>query len=208
MKIEDIQKLHSFANQNAHGSVWPFKPDMQEHWAAMNSFLTKEECKTIVELGNKYMPSVAKIRVEDEIQEIRDSKISWLYPTEETEWLYRKITDAVMELNEIYFKFNLFGLTEGLQFTKYDAPTGKYEKHIDKFLYGVVRKLSMTIQLSDPEEYEGGELALHVSGTPTTLPKEQGKLVAFPSYALHEVTPVTKGTRYSLVSWVTGPPFK
>ena len=40
------------------------------------------------------------------------------------------------------------------------------------------------------------------------LPKEQGKLILFPSYVLHEVKPVTKGERYSLVAWITGPQFK
>jgi PKHD-type hydroxylase len=73
---------------------------------------------------------------------------------------------------------------------------------------GTVRKLSFVIQLSDPKDYKGGELQIHLSDTPEVMKKEQGTLIAFPSYILHEVTPITKGKRYSLVGWITGKPFK
>jgi PKHD-type hydroxylase len=80
--------------------------------------------------------------------------------------------------------------------------------HIDKIFNSTVRKLSLTIQLSSPEDYEGGELALKFGAKANLMPKDLGKMVVFPSYVLHEVRPVTKGTRYSLVAWVTGKPFK
>jgi PKHD-type hydroxylase len=99
-------------------------------------------------------------------------------------------------------------MLEGFQFTRYDAPNGYYGMHIDKIMNYVVRKLSLTIQLSSPEDYEGGELALQFDKDPKIMPKELGKMVVFPSYTLHEVRPVTKGTRYSLVAWVAGKPFK
>jgi PKHD-type hydroxylase len=141
------------------------------------------------------------------MQTARESQIAWLGPRD-IEFAFRKVTDAVMSLNNQFFKFNLFGLAEGFQFTRYDAPSGFYCMHVDKTLNGPVRKLSLTIQLSDPEDYEGGELALQYGKEPEVMSKELGKLVAFPSYTLHEVRPVTKGTRYSLVAWVTGTPFK
>jgi PKHD-type hydroxylase len=72
----------------------------------------------------------------------------------------------------------------------------------------VIRKLSLSIQLTDPKEYEGGELILYEDDKGTEMKKEQGTLVLFPSYILHEVKPVTKGERNSLVAWVTGKQFK
>lgn len=63
------------------------------------------------------------------------------------------------------------------------------------------------MQLTDPHEYEGGELELH-DGVFKYLPKNQGAVIAFPSYVLHKVNPVTRGVRHSLVTWVTGPQFK
>ena len=63
----------------------------------------------------------------------------------------------------------------------------------------------MVLQLSDSKDYEGGDLMLMHSNTPNIIEKKKGYLVAFPSYVLHEVTPVTKGERYSLVAWIHGP---
>ena len=69
------------------------------------------------------------------------------------------------------------------------------------------RKISIVVQLSDPLEYEGGELQISDGGTNRVCEKTKGTIIIFPSYLLHRVTPVTKGTRRSLVLWVTGPPF-
>ena len=66
----------------------------------------------------------------------------------------------------------------------------------------------MVVQLTDPEEYEGGELELCLGGEPFVVPKEQGTLITFPSYNLHRVRPTIEGTRHSLVGWVTGRPFR
>jgi len=75
------------------------------------------------------------------------------------------------------------------------------------WIYNIPRKLSLVLQLSDPKDYEGGELILHLSEEPTVVPKKQGYVTIFPSFVLHEVTPVTSGTRHSLVSWISGKPF-
>ena len=66
----------------------------------------------------------------------------------------------------------------------------------------------MSIQLTDPSEYEGGELQLKSKNSITTVSKKKGTIIFFPSFMLHRVTPVTKGVRHSLVGWITGPPFK
>jgi PKHD-type hydroxylase len=70
------------------------------------------------------------------------------------------------------------------------------------------RKLSITVQLSDPSEYEGGELQFMINQHIITAPKEKGTAIIFPSFALHRVTPVTKGARKSIVGWIGGPPYK
>ena len=98
-----------------------------------------------------------------------------------------------------------------LQFTFYDGnEEGCYKSHIDPLNWTNPhnRKLSFVLQLSDPSEYEGGELKLYNAYEPTTIKREKGLIVFFPSYTLHEVTPVTKGERYTLVGWVHGPAFK
>lgn len=190
-------------------SVWPFELDKVEEWAFNEEILTKEDCEKIIELGKKAHLEKAKVFGDDiDLTTIRDSYVSWLYPNVELQPYYRRLTDFITDLNNRYFKFDLYGFIEGLQFTYYKAPGGFYGKHLDRGLNGLTRKLSFVIQLSDPAEYEGGELLLHLGAEPTKIKKKRGYMAVFPSYSLHEVSPVTKGERYSLVGWITGPQFK
>jgi PKHD-type hydroxylase len=185
-------------------SSWQFQPDKTQNWAYIDGIFTPEECAQIIAIGNT---KLEEAKIAGENNGVRESQIAWLYPSD-IEFAFRKVTDGVLNLNSQFFNFDLFGLAEGFQFTRYDAPTGHYGMHIDKALNGTVRKLSLTIQLSSPEDYEGGELALYFDKEADVMPKELGKMIVFPSYVLHEVRPVTKGIRYSLVAWVTGKPFK
>jgi PKHD-type hydroxylase len=188
---------------------WSFEVDKINNWAYWDEAFTPEECQLIINFANQYKKHEGGIsNINTPNHKIRDSKIVWILPQDETSWMYKRLTNLIMSLNENYFKFDLFGFMEGFQFTEYQAPTGHYGTHIDNIFDGPVRKLSMTIQLSDPKNYEGGELLIHVGSQPESMTKKQGTLICFPSYVLHEVTPVTKGKRYSLVGWITGKPFK
>jgi PKHD-type hydroxylase len=186
-------------------SSWNFKLDQINNYAFWNNAFSKEECQTIINIAKN--KGLIKGETFTEIG-IRDSKISWLYPTDDIDWVFRRVTDITLDLNERFFKFDLFGLNEGFQFTNYEAPSGKYGKHIDRGMNTPVRKLSISIQLTNPEEYEGGELYLYEDDKGVLMDKSQGTLIIFPSYILHEVMPVTKGERNSLVTWVTGKQFK
>ena len=186
-------------------SSWNFEIDQVSFYAFWKSAFSKEECQTIINIAkNKGLITGKTLGKSD----VRDSKVSWLYPVDNMDWVFRRVTDITLSLNERFFKFDLFGLNEGFQFTNYEAPSGKYGKHVDRGMNMTVRKLSISIQLTDPEEYEGGELNLYDGDKETLMDKTQGTLIIFPSYVLHEVMPVTKGTRNSLVTWVTGKQFK
>ena len=202
--ITGMNNKQETVNQTANSS-WMFRTDQTNQWAYWDKAFTAEECQRIIDIGNSRTlargTAISK-------QEVRDSDIAWLYSCDDMDWAYRRITDIITSLNERFFQFDLFGLIEGMQFTRYVAPGGRYGSHIDRIMDGPVRKLSFTLQLSDPADYEGGDLQLWNSDDPEVMSREQGYVAVFPSYSLHEVTPVTAGTRYSLVSWVTGPPFK
>lgn len=189
----------------SRSTTWAFEADKVNEFAYMNNAFSKEECLKIIELGESLEMQIGTT-VSNSVA--RNSQISWIFPTEESAWIFRRVIDICMSLNNQFFKFDLFGLVEGFQFTKYSDPDGFYGAHIDKVYDNIVRKLSITIQLSDPNDYEGGELELHIKSDPLVMQKDLGYLVVFPSYTLHQVKPVTKGTRYSLVAWVTGTPFK
>lgn len=140
----------------------------------------------------------------------RRSFVSWINVNPLTFWIYEKLTDVLKKHNEQYFQFDLDKI-EKLQFTYYTSEeNGCYKAHVDPMTWNVPhnRKLSFVLQLSDPNDYRGGELRLYNSNTPTIIEKKQGLLTFFPSYTLHEVSPVTIGERYSLVGWVHGPAFK
>lgn len=188
-------------------TAWPFKLDNSQTWAYWESVFSIEECQKIIDIGNKKGLIKGTTKSKD-LKNYRDSNISWLFPEDDLQWAYKRLTDVILNLNERFFNFDIFGFIEGFQFTHYQEPGGKYKKHIDKTMNGLVRKLSMSVQLSNPNSYKGGEFFLYDGEEPITLPKEQGKLILFPSYILHEVKPVIKGERYSLVAWVTGPQFK
>lgn len=188
------------------GGVWHFLPDKTESWAYWDDAFTPDECEKIIELGESQ--NLHKGLAGGEVRSIRKSDIAFIHPDDSNAWIFQRIAGIITNLNERFFRFDLIGLGEGFQFTKYSAPGEKYGRHIDNALGLPVRKLSFTLQLSDPDSYEGGDLCLYTGEEPTLMQRKQGYVAVFPSWILHEVTPVTKGTRYSLVAWVTGPPFK
>lgn len=189
------------------GGGWAFETDPIHPWAYWENGFTSEECDEIIKIGNEKILRTATI-ISGELSKVRTSETSWIYPTDDAKWIFNKISYIITSLNNEYFKFDLFGLIEGFQFTKYIEPGGKYAKHVDSAFGIAPRKLSLTLQLSDPKDYVGGDLKLHYQAKALTMRKDRGFISVFPSYTLHEVTPVTKGTRYSLVCWVSGPPFR
>lgn len=140
---------------------------------------------------------------------VRRSHIVWLdHDAPDTAWIAARLTRLVAEVNREVFNFALTGFDEDIQLTEYRAEVaGFYDWHADIGGRGIPqsRKLSLTVQLSDPADYDGGALELNSRGEPEVAPCGRGTAIAFPSYVLHRVTPVTRGVRRSLVVWVHGP---
>ena len=166
-------------------------------------------------LQNKALTASEKAQVDGnpedrELLKIRRSQVSWLGKNQDTGWVFEKLSHIASSLNAQYYRFDLTGFGEQLQLTNYEqSEQGMYGWHVD---YGgkisPSRKLSLVLQLTDPSQYEGGNLQVLTSGQPLTVRKQRGLVAAFPSYVLHQVTPVTSGSRQSLVAWVSGPAFK
>jgi PKHD-type hydroxylase len=143
---------------------------------------------------------------------IRKSNIKWMPPeADKTEWLYEKLMYMALEANSDCWKFDLSHWKDAIQYTEYNGEEeGGYDWHLDVGPHPLNhRKISITVQLSDPADYEGGDLQIWAGGKePMIAPKEKGAVVMFPSYLMHRVTPVTKGVRKSLVLWVGGSTFR
>ncbi len=138
----------------------------------------------------------------------RDSSIKWVAFNDETKWIYDKIGMLSNIANNEMFNFDLYSMPENIQYTEYYGTNkGHYDWHMDIGNEGSMkfRKISVTVQLSDSSEYEGGDLQLWSGGQhPNTAPRGKGNVVIFPSFMMHRVTPVTKGTRKSFVLWLGG----
>jgi hypothetical protein len=120
--------MHSAPEKQTPNPAWAFNLDPVHSWAYWDKAFTKEECEKIIEIGNDRTAKEAKTRGED--TKVRKSEIAWLYPSDDLDWCYRRMTDIIMDLNNRFFQFDIFGATEGFQFTKYTAPGGKYGRHI------------------------------------------------------------------------------
>ena len=159
------------------------------------------------------------------LQRKRKSDLVWLNDT----WIYKELHPYVHKVNAMAGWDFDWERSESCQFTKYKL-NQYYDWHCDSWEapynkpgrpeHQKIRKLSMTLQLTDGSEYEGGELEFdfrnynpnmrdeskHLRKAQEILPK--GSIIVFPSFVWHRVKPVTKGVRYSLVMWSLGYPFK
>jgi len=210
--------------------------NLQNYFYYFQNALTPRFCDDILKYGKSQQEQLAltggqtnkvnqgKPLDEKDILDLkkkRDSNIVWLSEP----WIYRELHGYVHEANKRAGWNFEWSFSEACQFTKY-GPGQHYGAHCDSWeapydnpsnpdTHGKIRKLSMTCSLSDPSEYEGGQLQFQFRNQddPTItrncteiLPR--GSIVVFPSHVWHQVLPVTKGIRYSLVVWSLGYPFK
>lgn len=191
---------------------WPLVSISKDNisWVALENIFTDQELDEIVVQGNRTKKTSGT--VSGSISDYRVCDIAWLKSDEvesDFDWVYATLTDAIKKVNNEYFQFDLTHLT-ALQFTVYDGKNNSnYQKHMDLGRSFPNRKLSFSIQLSNDNEYTGGDLRFHYIKTqPEIAPRTRGKIIFFPTWMVHDVTPVTQGIRYSLVGWVNGPNFK
>jgi len=169
--------------------------------------LNDDEINRVKEVAKKY--NVIEGNVGGNIDTTyRNSQIRWITYNDDTKWLYEKCKSLLIKANTTMWNFNTTNIKEALQFTEYRADVeGHYDWHSDLGDLNSTRKISMTVQLSDPSDYVGGELEFMTGRLPIKAPKTKGTVIFFPSYLMHRVTKVTSGTRNSLVTWFHGPPF-
>lgn len=208
--------LYLFPKERA-GVTYPFV-----YWDDM---FNEEEIKKVIDycetLEKMDGTTIGKGGVQETGNEARVSTIAWANPNGENQWIFDRFLWVADRLNERFYEFDLNGF-ESFQYTVYNANKknpGKYDYHMDTIM-GLdkpiemleTRKLSMSLILSDPDEYEGGEFYMQ-TGSPDKdkllkMEQKKGRCLAFPSFMIHGVAPVTKGTRRSIVVWVEGPKFK
>ena len=172
-----------------------------------DNVFTRDECERIVEISQRLEPSMGALGTERNLSmEKRDSVIVNLAPDMANRWVYEKMDAAVGAANRnCQFELNGF---EVFQIAAYQNG-GHYDWHMDLGKGPTsTRKLGISLQLSDGNDYEGGDLEFRGGGAPPVAPRDIGTMIVFPSFMQHRITPVTRGVRRSLVAWVHGRPFR
>jgi len=177
-------------------------------YTAWHKAFTPPELDHIVAFGDRLALEKASIGDTGTRNDaVRISRKAVFPHTSETAAIYGKMEQIARKVNNEVYRFVLSDFSEPFQYAVYEGREGgHYDWHFDNGLTKIIRKLSFSLQLSEPEDYEGGELEVY-NGSLVPAPRERGSVIAFPSYALHRVTSVTRGTRKSLVIWMTGPRF-
>lgn len=188
---------------------------MISEWCYFKQHFSSDQCQDIINKALLIPVSDATVGKDGEFaedSETRRSVIRWIRRNGEWAELFSTIDQLVANANATHFQVS-YQYCNAFQFTEYDESyQGHYVEHMDTFLAfpGPHRKLSISIQLSDPASYEGGDFEFTKCGqkpNPTNI-KSQGTAIVFPSITYHKVTPVTKGKRYSLVGWYEGPQWR
>ena len=173
-----------------------------------NGFTT-QEVDTIVNGSLEYEFQRAVIMDEGNTDKFRKSNIKWLPFDSKWEWVIDKIMSQVTEANNAIWNFELKSIIDNIQYTEYEGNGGHYDWHLDIGPGSIShRKISIVVQLSDPNDYVGGDLQIMTGSEYTTIPRGKGNVVIFPSFLLHRVVPLTSGNRKSLVLWVGGDHYK
>ena len=201
--------------------------NLAEYYWWFESVIPEILCDEIIKYGNLHNKKLAttgnftdeKLNKEQEekLKKERNSNVVFL----DEAWIYKEIQPYIYVANRnAHWDFQ-WQMSETCQFTTY-GPNQHYDWHCDSFKKpydkppfrkGLIRKLSMTLSLTDPKEYEGGEFQFDFRDKKDKNiitckeVKKKGSIVVFPSFVWHRVTPVTKGIRNSLVCWNLGKPY-
>lgn len=190
--------------------VWDLGSAHNLPWAYQLGFFTVPECQRIVAQAQAlphWTGSVGNTNAID--PDIRRGQVAF-FPNSDpaTHWIFQRVAQGVADFNQRFWRLDINEI-EILQFTCYQDPGDFYGPHVDlRDWHHQQRKLSFSIQLSDPSTYHGSDLVFPHGRGHWPPVRDQGAMIVFPSWCQHEVTPLTQGQRYSLVGWVLGPPLR
>lgn len=190
-------------------------PDFTATCIVCDNVFTPQELDRIERHGDSLVQQSAALAGEDwaaperEAARIRITRTAALAPVPDIRWLYDRMQGVIRKVNQQVYKFEISGFAENFQYTVYHGSEGgHYDWHIDWGLKQVQRKLSASLQLTDPSTYEGCDLQFHGMREIETAPRDRGTVIIFPSFIQHRVTPCTKGIRKAVVVWAAGAPFR
>lgn len=182
-----------------------------EAFAYATNCFDQTEVQEIIDIGQRLVLGNGELENGVANKSVRNCELSWIQVNDASSKLFLKLADIVNSLNSQFYKYDITEM-EDLQYTEYNSEHNDfYTSHSDDgYKFNLFRKLSVSVQLSSPDEYQGGDLTFYRNTLSecTVAPKQAGTVIVFPSFVIHEVKPITAGTRKSLVTWINGPRFK
>ncbi len=196
----------------------PYVPEYIQY----EELFSPPECDALIKLGesgkleNPGVGTGEETRLDLDYRAVLSRTLDPAYEKDSLAWVYNKIISRVVWTNTDHYRFSLSGCNEPINFLRYDTPSkkdakenaGHYKWHQDfGGGYASLRKLSVMVQLTDGDDYEGCDLMLRTHREFTPGLRKRGDMIIFPSWTVHSVTPILSGRRYALVLWVSGPQF-
>ena len=183
--------------------------DQYDDFCWFDGFFSREDVARILEMAAQSEPEQAAVRPQHTLDEaVRSSTVRWVHADADNLWLFDRIAGLIKGCNDVRYGFDLWAMTEGLQIADYEVGSFfAWHKDHGNGAHSI-RKLSITVQLSDPADYDGGDMEFMAGPEVRVAPKTLGTAIIFPSFVMHRVTAVTRGIRRSLVSWISGPPYR
>jgi PKHD-type hydroxylase len=177
----------------------------------MPDAFTAGECERIITITAGMPADDAKVVGRQRDHNIRQAELVWLDDVDGIGWVMDRLIELVRRSNRDLFDFDLRAFSESPQVARYKASNGghfAWHSDIGDRPNAANRKLTLVLQLSKPNNYEGGDLEVMQRARVVTASRTQGCVTVFPSFSLHHVTPVTSGVRHSLTVWAHGPAFR
>ena len=225
-----VDFMRVYRNQLIDQFIDDRSTDINYRWYFHPNCFDDDEIERITEFKkhNSFKKSVTGGKTaETNDDKVRKSQHFWIKRDEISEWIYARLYWHLVEANKKY-KFDLI-TSESIQYTRYEAPNilslrdkirirshrdskedsgDHYNWHTDSGSVSSVRKLSMVVQLTDGDDYEGGRLHTWGEDGQISHSVSKGCCIIFPSFVLHKADPVISGVRESLVLWAHGPAFR
>lgn len=212
-ELHNLSKTHqTFAAKTGYllSSLWLRTQALISIHHAAGAF-SGTDCTRIIQIASAQQASDARLVGQQRDHNLRRADLVWLDDVEGADWVMDRIIEVLREANREVFRFDIDGFDESAQVARYGAEReGHFDWHSDigDGRLAARRKVTMVVQLSDPQDYTGGTLQIMPSAMTVDAPRDKGSATLFPSYLLHRVTPVTSGARHSLTIWAHGPAFR
>jgi PKHD-type hydroxylase len=169
------------------------------------------ECEQIIVAMGTVPAREALLVGQTKDRSMRTAELVWMDDVEGMEWVMDRLIALVRRSNTDQFDFDLREFAESPQAASYkSSDEGHFAWHSDigRGVAAGKRKLTLVLQLSAPGSYDGGDLEIMPGAQVVSANRAQGCVSVFPSFSLHQVTPVKSGTRHSITTWAHGPAFR